>query len=329
MRVLVTGGAGYIGSTLVGALLERGDDVIVADDLWFGGDSLIAFLGFSRFRLIKCDISTQDLRRDLAGAGCVIHLAAVVGFPACQNAGDAAVRRINIDGTKRVYEAAAEADVPRIIFASSYSSYGESPHGELVTEQSPLHPQSEYARSKVEAEQFLLQQAGRGRPAATCLRLATVFGLSARTRFDLMVNQFVLDALTKKRIEIYEENVLRSFIHVRDVARAIVAVVDAPVDHVSGEVFNVGDESLNTDKQRLVELIARYVPSLAVESRRVSFAGDMRSIHVSFDKIHQRLGFRTQLSLEDGIEELTWALRAGLITEPSHERFRNHPTLLL
>jgi nucleoside-diphosphate-sugar epimerase len=329
MRILVTGGAGYIGSKLVAALLERGDHVVVADDLVFGGESLLAFVGLSRFRLIKCDVTTHDLRDDLAGVDGVAHLAAVVGFPACQKAGDAAVRHINVTGTTRVYEAAVQANVPRFVFASSYSSYGESRDGELVTEESPLHPQSEYARSKVDAEQFLVQQAGRGGPAATCLRLATVFGLSGRTRFDLMVNQFALEAVTKGRVEIYQEDFLRSFIHVRDVARAIITVLDAPVDRVAGEVFNVGDESLNTSKQRLVEMIAQYVPGLAIEYRNTSFAGDMRSIHVSFDKIRNRLAFRPQLSLQDGIEELTWALRAGLFADPGHERFRNHPALLL
>jgi nucleoside-diphosphate-sugar epimerase len=329
MRILVTGGAGYIGSALVAALLKRGDQVIALDDLWFGGDSLVPFLSFDSFRLIKRDLCGQHALTDaFDGVDSVVHLAAVVGFPACERAGRASVWRTNVEGTRRAYEAAGKAGVSRLIFASSYSNYGESKQGEPVTEESPLNPQSLYAESKIEAERFLLSQAHLGGTAPICLRLATVFGVSPRTRFDLMVNQFVLEAHTKEHLTLYQENFKRSFVHVRDVARAIICVMDARLEQVRGQVFNVGSENLNTSKQELAELIQARLPQLKVEYSNASFAGDMRSIHVSFDKIRRTLQFEARISLEEGIEELFWTLRNGIISDPLSGRFRNHPAIL-
>lgn len=330
MRILVTGGAGYIGSVLVAALLKRGDQVIVVDDLWFGGDSLLPFLCFDAFRLIKGDLCEHHAFMDaMDGVDCVVHLAAIVGFPACEKAGRASVWRTNVEGTKRTYEAAEKAEVGRVIFASSYSSYGESKEGEPVTEESPLAPRSLYAESKIEAERFLLSQTDLSGTASICLRLATVFGVSPRTRFDLMVNQFVLEALTKGYLTLYQENFKRSFVHVRDVSRAIMCAMDAPLEQVRNQVFNVGSENLNTSKQELVELIQTRLPQLKVEYRNSLFAGDMRSIHVSFDKMRTVLQFEAKISLEQGVEELLWTLRDGVISDPLSERFRNHPAILI
>jgi len=330
IKVLVTGGAGYIGSALVAGLLNRGDQVTVLDDLWFGGESLLPFLSFDTFRLIKRDLCADGALLDVInGVDCVVHLAAIVGFPACEKAGRASVWQINVEGTKKVYEAAAKAGVSRLIFASSYSSYGESRQGEPVTEESPLYPKSIYAESKVEAERFLLSQTDPNSPAPICLRLATVFGVSPRTRFDLMVNQFVLEAYTKGQLELYQENFRRSFVHVRDVARAIICVMSAPLEQVCNQAFNVGSENLNTSKQELVDLIRTFLPQLEVEYCDASFAGDMRSIHVSFEKMRKVLQFEAQISLEEGIEELLWALRHGVISDPLSEKHRNHPAILV
>ena len=330
MRVLVTGGAGYIGSALVAALLQRGDQVTVLDDLWFGGESVLPFLSCDKFRLVKCDLCAESELLDVVcGADCVVHLAAIVGFAACEKAGRASVWRINVEGTQKVYQVAAKAGVNRMVFASSYSNYGESKQDEPVTEESPLHPKSIYAKSKIEAERFLLSQTDPNRTTPICLRLATVFGLSPRTRFDLILNQFVLEAYLKGRLELYQENFKRSFVHVRDVARAIMCVMDAPIEQVRGEVFNVGSEKLNSSKQELVELIKKYLPQLTVEYRDTSFTGDMRSIHVSFEKIRKMLHFEAQISLEQGIEEILWTLRHGGISDPLNEKYRNHPAILV
>jgi len=329
LKVLVTGGAGYIGSSLVAALLKRGDRVTVLDDLWFGGESLLPFVSFDTFRLIKRDMCIDGLSDIMRGIDCIVHLAAIVGFPACEKAGRECVWRINVGGTKKVYQAAAKAGVKRMVFASSYSNYGESKQDDPVTEESPLSPKSIYAESKTEAERFLLNHTNPNETAPICLRLATVFGVSPRTRFDLMVNQFVLEAYIKGKLELYQENFKRSFVHVQDVARAIMCVMSSPLEQVRNQVFNVGAENLNTSKQELVELIRTYLPELEVEYRDASFSGDMRSIHVSFQKIRKVLQFETQIDLKQGIEELLWALRHDVISDPLSPKYRNHPVILV
>ena len=329
-RILVTGGAGYIGSTLVASLLKRGDQVTVLDDLWFGGESILPFINFDNFSLVKRDLcSDGSIDGMMNEVDCVVHLAAIVGFPACEKAGRSYVWLVNVEGTKKVYQAAKKAGVNRLIFASSYSNYGESKQNEPVTEESPLNPQSTYAESKIEAERFLLNQTNPNGTSPTCLRLATVFGVGPRTRLDLIVNQFVLDAYAKGRLEIYQENYKRSFVHVRDVVRAIMLVMDAPVEQVRGQVFNVGSEKFNTSKQELVELLRAYMPRLEVEYLDKSFAGDMRSIHVSFEKIRRVLNFEAQISLEQGINELLFVLKNGIISSPFSEKYRNHPPILI
>ena len=329
-KVLITGGAGYIGSCLTGHLLDRGDEVTVLDDLWFGGESLLPFKAFKKFRLIKTDLCTDgDIGSHLEGVDCVIHLAALVGFPVCDKRGRDATWRINVECTKRVYEQSLRAGVSRLVFASSYSNYGESCDGEPVTEDSPLHPKSTYAESKIEAEQFLLRQTDPDGTAPVCLRLATVFGLSPRTRFDLMVNQFVFDAFTTNRLRIYQEDFKRSFVYVGDVVRAMMCVMDAPLELVRNQIFNVGSERLNMSKQELAKSIGRYAPGLEVEHLNTSFPGDMRNIHVSFEKIRQRLAFEARVGVEEGIEELLRALREGVISDPSDKKYRNHPPILV
>ncbi len=329
-HIIVIGGAGYIGSVLVAALLEQGNQVTVVDDLWFGGESLLPFLPVQRFRMVKADVSTsRELDRVMQGADSVVHLAALVGFPACDRAGRETTWRVNVEATKRVYEAAAHAGVRRLVYASSYSNYGHAEGDAMVTEESPLFPQSLYAESKIAAERFLLDQTAHNGISTVCLRLATVFGLSPRTRFDLMVNQFVLEALSKRRLVLYQQDFKRSFVHVRDVARAMTLVMDAPDDQVRGQIFNIGSEKLNTTKSYLVELLWKHWIDIQVEKRDVNFGGDMRSLHVSFEKARSVLGFEAQLSLEEGINELCWALENNVIWEPQSDRYRNHPAILV
>ncbi|MCB0208390.1 MAG: NAD(P)-dependent oxidoreductase [Anaerolineae bacterium] len=327
---VITGGAGYIGSMVTAHLLARGDRVMIIDTLNFGGDSLLSFLPFANFAWTKQDLTARaPLAEIMSNADTVIHLAALVGFPACNQAGREATWQVNVEGTRLVYEAAAQAGVDRLIFASSYSNYGLASDGEMVTEESPLQPQSSYAESKVAAEQFLLAQSSQTGPAVTCLRLATVFGVSPRTRFDLMVNQFAWQAHQAEKLVIYQENFRRAFIHVADVAQAMLQVADAPRSEVDGQIFNVGNEALNSSKQELVQLLQEQWPALRVELQDRSFGGDMRSLHVSFEKIRRVLNYTTHIDLRQGIAELHQALSLGWITNPADDRHRNHPPLLV
>ena len=332
-HVLITGGAGYIGSLLASELLLSGFHVTVIDNLLFGGDSLLAFLPHPRFRFVKADVTERravkdGLRGDYAAGRkwpkpeAVVHLAAIVGFPACQAVGRSVSWRYNVDATKFVYQQASDLGAQKFIFSSSYSNYGLAPEGKPVTEQSPLNPQSLYAETKIAAEQYLLEQTS-PETAPVILRLATLYGISPRTRFDLIVNQFVLDAYTKRRLLIYQRGYSRSFVHARDVARGMVSVIEAPAEKVSGQVYNLGTDNGNYTKDQIVGLVLKRMPETAVEYRDLTFGGDMRDISVSFAKIRGELGFETTLDVDDGIRDLLFALQTGLIRNPLDERYRN------
>lgn len=332
-HVLVTGGAGYIGSLLTSELLRSGFLVTVMDDLLFGGESLVPFLPHPNFRFVKSDVTDPRAVRDgLKGAQftgnpwpvpeAFVHLAGLVGFPACQAVGRPVAWRFNVDATKFVLQQASDLGVERLVFSSTYSNYGLAQDGNPVNEQSPLNPQSLYAETKIAAEEYLLSQRD-GTTAPIILRLATLYGVSPRTRFDLIVNQFVLDAYTKRRLIIYQRGYSRSFVHVRDVVRGIILALEAPPEKVRGQVFNVGAENGNYSKDEIVALVLKRMPETAVEYRDLTFGGDMRDITVSFNKIRQELGFATNYDVDEGIRELLFALKTGLIRNPMDERYRN------
>lgn len=324
-HVLITGGAGYIGTMLTSKLLALGIKVTVLDSLLHGGDAILGFLPMPGYRFLYGDIRDPvSLRQACQGVDTVVHLAALVGFPACEKAGREETFDVNLEGTRRVYEQASLDGVARFLFASSYSNYGiaEGP----VTEDSPLNPQSTYAESKVQAEKLLM--AYRGGPCTVCVRLSTLFGVSPRTRFDLMVNQFALAAHRDERLVLYQQDFNRAFVHVRDVVTAVLALLEANPAVVDGQVFNVGGDNLNSSKSDLVALIKEQWTALEVEHQNLAFSGDMRSIQVSFEKIRAAVGFVPSWSLRDGIQELHQALTRKMISQPDGERHRNHALLI-
>ena len=344
-RVLVTGGAGYIGSLLTGVLLQRGHDVTVVDDLLFGGEPLLAYFSHPRFSFLKGDVcdpgtlervklalasraraGSQDDPAGEAGlkaCDAVVHLAAIVGFPACQTVGKQVAWRYNVDSVQRVFDLAEEIGAERFVFSSTYSNYGMAPDGQPVTEESPLYPQSIYAETKIAAEQLLLGLAATSACAPLVFRFATLFGISPRTRFDLIVNQFVLDAMLQRELIIYQRGYSRSFVHVRDVVEGIGLALAAPVEKIRGQVFNLGSDRGNYTKDAIAALVQKHVPGLKVTHKDLSFGGDMRDITVSFAKIRRELGFETRLDVEDGIREVRDALELGLIKDARDRRYRN------
>jgi nucleoside-diphosphate-sugar epimerase len=321
-HVLITGGAGYVGSLLTGVLLGEGCRVTVVDKLLFGGESLLGYWHLPAFRLVTADVASEDLSPYLEGVDAVVHLAAIVGFPACQAVGRAVAWRYNVEATRRVFEAADSQGVGRFVFASTYSNYGLSPGGEPVHEGSPLNPQSLYAETKIAAEELLLAARG-ARTAPLVFRFATLFGISPRTRFDLIVNQFVLEAVTRRRLVIYQRGYSRSFVHVRDVARGIGMGLLAPEERVRGEVYNLGADEGNYTKDQIVGLVQKHLPETTVSYQDLSFGGDMRDIVVSFAKVRQGLGYRSERSVEQGVLEVRDALLQGVIKDASDERYRN------
>jgi nucleoside-diphosphate-sugar epimerase len=327
-HVLVTGGAGYIGSLLTSVLLERGCRVTVVDSLLFSGESLLAHWHHPRFRFVRADVCEPDVLLPLLeGArderSAVVHLAAIVGFPACQAVGEAVARRYNVEAVQRVFEQCAETGVERLVFSSTYSNYGLSASGEPVSEDSPLQPQSLYAETKIAAEQYLLERAKEAATSPAVLRFATLFGISPRTRFDLIVNQFVLEALTRRKLVIYQRGYARAFVHVRDVCEAIGLALAAPDPAVRGQIFNVGSDAGNWTKDELVRLVQKHVRDVEVEHRDLSFGGDMRDIRVSFAKIRETLGFEARIDVERGVQELRDAIEGGLLSAPTERRHRN------
>jgi nucleoside-diphosphate-sugar epimerase len=326
-HILITGGAGYIGSLLTSELLRANYRVTVLDSLLFGGESLVPFLYHPNFHFVKTDVTEprairDNVRGEWAIPQAIVHLAAIVGFPACQAVGHQVAWRYNVEATKMVFEQAADLGVGRCVFASTYSNYGLSEDGKPVTEESPLNPQSLYAETKIAAEEYLLGH--KDAPTAPLsFRFATLYGISPRTRFDLIVNQFVLDAFSRRELIIYQRSYSRSFVHVLDTVRGIIMGLEAPEAKVRGQVFNLGTPDGNYTKDEIVGLVLKRMPETVVEYKDLTFGGDMRDITVSFEKIRRELGFKTTLNVDDGVREVLHVLKSGLIRDPLDEKYRN------
>jgi nucleoside-diphosphate-sugar epimerase len=330
-HIVITGGAGYVGSVLAGALLARGDYVSVIDNLSVGEDGVAAYRSNPRFRLIRADICDPDVlvearrhpaRKDGLEIAAMIHLAAVVGYPACRAAGRETVWKVNVDGLKRICEQAIDLGVGRLVFASTYSVYGQADGG-LVDESSPLHPQSLYAESKIAGEALLKEMLLERDCAPLIFRFSTIYGASPRMRFDLLVNQFVMEAWTKKRLILFQPGQSRALIHIKDVAGGIILGLEAPVEKIRGRTYNLGHENGNHTKEELAVMISRVLPGTVIEYKDVVMDGDMRDVRVSFELVRDGLGFLPKWNVQDGIDEIVALLRGGTIKDPTNPRYRN------
>jgi nucleoside-diphosphate-sugar epimerase len=317
--VLVTGGAGYIGSIVTRDLLSRGYQVVAADALLFGGEALLDLLSLPAFTFSKTDITDAGQVSELFAHhrfDAVVHLASIVGDPACKAQPELAERTI-WKGSRDLFELCERHGVGRFIFASTCSNYGKMETEAMLDEQAPLRPVSLYAELKVRFERYLLE---RSTPVDfTVLRFATVYGLSLRPRFDLTINEFVRDALLKGELEIYGPRFWRPYCHVSDIARAVVHVLGSPRESVSGKTFNVGSNEENYQKQMIADEIGKQMPLKVVNVERDE---DPRDYRVNFDRI-KALGFEPLMRLTDGIEEIAGAIRDGLIADPYAARYRN------
>jgi len=321
MNILITGGAGYLGSTLAHDLLRSGHHVRVLDNLMHGGQSLLPMMGQDGFELIRGDVRDADtVLQAVRGVDAVVHLAAIVGDPACAQDPDM-TRAVNLRGSELLIEAARAQRVQRFVFASTCSNYGRmSDTSTLATEDHELRPVSLYAETKVAVERMLQQHAS-GPLATTILRFATLYGLSGRMRFDLTVNEFVKELLVRRKLVVYGEQFWRPYVHVRDAARAIVAVLTAPRELVEEQVFNVGDTRENYRKLDLVEMIRKRVGDADVQF--VAKAEDPRDYRVSFERIRTRLGYAITRRVEDGVSEIAAAIESGVLEKLESESFYN------
>lgn len=322
MIVMVTGAAGYIGSVLSRQLLSGKHEVIGLDSLMYGGEALISVYNEPGFSFQKLDIrDTAAIRPYVQQADAIVHLAAIVGDPACAQRPELATS-INWDGSRALLDLAIQTpSVKRFIFASTCSNYGKMEGDDYITEESPLNPISLYAELKVKFEHYLLESRFRDDLTATALRFATVYGLSPRLRFDLTVNEFSRDAALGRELLIFGEQFWRPYCHVEDLARACGVVLEADPQLVNRRVFNVGETAENYQKRMLAEELQKLLPELLV--KYVHKDEDPRDYRVSFARIKKELSFGITKTVPDGMREIIRILQDGIISDPDNSRYKN------
>ena len=315
-NILVTGGAGYIGSVLTRNLVLSKYNVKVLDSLVFGKDGISELVSNDSVNLFVGDIRNKEIIPDvLKEIDCVVHLAAIVGEPLCSKIPKAA-RQINEFATKHLIDSCKKSGVQRFIFASTCSNYGSSLG--LVNEDTTLESLSLYSETKVKSESYILDSK-EDNFEPCILRFATAYGISPRMRFDLLVQEFIRDALIDKKISIFGPDHWRPLIHVDDIASACITAIENS-SNISGEVYNVGDNEQNYTKMNLAQLVQKYVPSSTIEV--TGSKQDLRNYRVSFDKIKNKLNFNVSKTVEDGILEILDQINNNIL-DPKESQFSN------
>ena len=313
MKILITGGAGYLGSVLVGKLLEQNYEVVVLDKLLFNQTSLLQYTSKSKFKFIYGDVRNETLLEKLCNdADVIIPLAAIVGFPAC-SAEPKLAKEINFQQIVNIVKF-TNGKGKKILYPNTNSGYGLGTGQLECTEESPLTPISVYGQTKCEAENFL-----RTSTDAIIFRLATVFGVSPRMRTDLLVNDFVYKAITDKYIVVFEKTFKRNFIHIQDVAFTFCFMIQH-YDKYKGEVFNVGLSNANFSKQELLEKIQSHVKDFAVVYDDYYEDPDKRNYIVSNEKL-EATGWVPEWDLDKGIKQLIQGYQ--MIVPKMGAEFRN------
>jgi nucleoside-diphosphate-sugar epimerase len=316
--VLVVGGAGYIGSALLPRLLESGRRVRLLDVFLYGKEPVKRWLDHPNLEVVEADYRKFDkLVEAMQGVETVVHLGGLVGDPACAW-NEALTVEVNLTFTRVIAEIAKASGVGHFVFASTCSVYGAS--DEILDEDSELHPVSLYARSKIGSERVLKQLHGPGFQV-TLLRFDTIYGISGRTRFDLVVNLLTAKAHVDRGITVFGGDQWRPFVHVADAAKAVAMVLEAPRELVAGRVYNVGSDEQNATLGQVGHLINRLVPEAEyVDSGR---DGDRRNYRVSFRRIREELGFHPEWTLEAGVNQVLDALKSGRVTDYRDPQYSN------
>ena len=304
IKILVTGGAGYIGSILMPFLLDERYRVTVYDSLLYGGSSLLPFVSNKNFSFIKDDTRNKEsLDHVIKKNDVIIHLAAIVGLPAC-NKDQKLTYSTNVEGTKSIIDVISQNQ--QLIYASTVSNYGDS-SGNICTEKSPLNPVSYYANTKIEAEKIVLDFQN-----TICLRFATAFGVSPRMRLDLLINDFVYQAYVNKFLVLFNKNHKRTFAHVQDITGSILFAI-RNFEKMKHSIFNVGDNTNNYSKEEIALKIKKRI-NYYLHFANIGGDEDKKNYSVSYEKINS-LGFKTKKTVEEGIDEL---IKACQIFEFKH-----------
>jgi nucleoside-diphosphate-sugar epimerase len=302
-------------------LLSEGFNVTVLDNLRYGSASLLGVIGQPGFRFVKGDIRDPDEVKDaLTEVDSVVHLAALVGESVCNNEPEEAVS-VNLEGTKHMVDLARGSGVTHFIFFSTCSAYGVQDTTKLANEGFPMKPVSLYARTKIDAEEYLFEQVG-DRFYCTVFRPSTVYGVSPRMRFDLIPNHFIKDAYLTGDLTVYGGQMWRPLMWVGDGGRAIVAALNAPINTIKNETFNLGDMGANHRKSEVAQIIKdRILPNINLVD--VKHDSDLRSYRVDFSKIESQLGFKLSRSLEEGMSDVLTVLQDGIISDYDDPKYYN------
>lgn len=325
MKVLLIGGAGYVGTVITSDFLKRGHNVVVLDNFVYNNQFAVQpYLGDPNYNLIKGDINDEvSLKKASENVDAVVILAGLVGDPITKSYPEAS-EAINDNGVKACIDFFDDKDIKKLIFVSTCSNYGLIREGELADEDFELNPLSLYAKAKVGAEKYLLSKKGKVSYAGVILRFATAFGLSPRMRFDLTVSEFTRDLFFGEELVVFDEHTWRPYCHVRDFSRLIDIVFSAEDSKVAFEVFNAGGDVNNFTKKMIVDAITDRIPNAKISYNQKG--SDPRNYRVSFKKVKDTLGFEPMFTVETGIAELIDALNLGLYSDSmSHkERYGNY-----
>mgnify|MGYP000327138612 CR=1 FL=1 len=294
-NILVTGGAGYLGSIMVPELLRKGYKVTVLDNFMFKQNSLAHVCANQNFEVVRGDVRDKQIIKPLLkDADVIIPLAALVGAPLC-NEDKVGATTINHDAIEMMFDLSSKDQV--ILMPTTNSAYGTGDKDNFCTEESELRPLSQYAIEKVEIEKRLLNM-----PNSISFRLATVFGMSPRMRVDLLVNDFTYRAFKDRFVVLFESHFKRNYIHVRDVTKVFIHALDNH-ESMKGEIYNVGLSDANLSKRELCEVIQKYIPEFMIMEAAVGKDPDQRNYIVSNEKI-ENTGFKPSYSLDLGIQDL-------------------------
>tara|TARA_B100000700_G_scaffold113129_1_gene127219 strand:+ start:260 stop:1246 length:987 start_codon:yes stop_codon:yes gene_type:complete len=326
MKILLTGGAGYIGSVVLRQLLEKKHLVYCLDILKFGRDSINS-INDPNFKFFQIDINQIDEFNYFLNTNkfdAVIHLAAIVGDPACKLYSEEAYQT-NWTSTKNLIDQCIITKVEKFIFASTCSNYGKMyDSNEILNENADLKPLSLYAELKVKCEEYILNQIDKSNKFfPTILRFATVYGLSPRMRYDLTVNEFTKDLTLKRKLLVYGKNFWRPYCHVNDFGRAFIKVLESKVSDVSYNVFNVGDTSENYTKEMIIDNLKKIIPHPEIDY--VTQENDPRDYKVNCDKIRNTINFKISKTLIDGIKEINYFINQNKEINTEDQKYYNIP----